>query len=74
MTATIKILWDTEPTLKRAQNASAVTGEKIAQGKKRKCSRGKGLISEETCRRLFTGGDPVCARDCGCSVGKLVAA
>ena len=68
-----KILWDTVPTINKAQSASVVTGDKIRRGQPRKCSHGGGLISESECLKKFTAGEELCTRGGLCSVGMFLA-
>jgi len=59
-----------QPTMNQAGADAEGTGRAMAKGQPFNCVRGQGRLTLAQCLERFLGGHPVCARDCGCSLGK----
>jgi hypothetical protein len=68
--ATLATLRGFTNTLDDAAAAARRTGVAARKGQPFNCVRGQGRLTLAQCLERFLGGHPVCARDCGCSLGK----
>jgi hypothetical protein len=70
--ATLATLRGFTNTLDDAAAAARRTGVAARKGQLFNCVRGQGRLTHDECLTRFLGGHPVCARDCGCSLGKMI--
>lgn len=59
-----------QPTMNQAGAGAEGTGRAMAKGQPFTCVRGQGRLTLDQCLTRFLGDHPICARDCGCSLGK----